>query len=211
MINGSMEDRSVDLLSISQGIKEDILGSLHSSIPGIINAFDPITQSAEVQVAIRRRVKYEDGVHEVSDPLLLNVPVCFLGGGATHLTFPIQKGDECLVFFSDRCIDAWYQSGGIQNQVMPRMHDLSDGFALVGFRSIPKAIPNFNSQKPSITGGLEVNGRDVMVSGNFQLGAIYTSTINVPPDALAGYFWEELTPATLFGVTNYAWSYKGIT
>lgn len=210
MINASMEDRSGDLLSIARGIKEDVMGSLHSSIPGIINSFDPVTQSAEVQVAIRRRVKHEDGVREVDDPLLMNVPVCFLGGGSTYLTFPVQKGDECIVFFADRCIDAWYQSSGVQNQVMPRMHDLSDGFALVGFRSIPKAIPNFNTEKPSVTGGFVVDGRDVSVQDCFRIGYVYISTINTPPDALPGHIWEALTPETVFGTMTYAWSYKEI-
>ena len=36
---------------------------------------------------------------------------------------------------ADRCIDAWMQSGGVQNPMTGRRHDLSDGFALVGFRS----------------------------------------------------------------------------
>ena len=49
------------------------------------------------------------------------------------------------------------------------MHDLSDGFALRSGSFNSKAIPNFNSQKPSITGGLEVNGRDVMVKWKFPI------------------------------------------
>ena len=32
------------------------------------------------------------------------------------------------LFLLDMCIDAWWQSGGIQNQVERRRHDLSDVF-----------------------------------------------------------------------------------
>ena len=42
--------------------------------------------------------------------------------------------------FASRCIDAWWQSGGYNNKPLEfRMHDLSDGFAIPGPRSLPKA------------------------------------------------------------------------
>lgn len=68
-------------------------------------------------------------------PILPDVPVVFPGGGGFALTFPVAAGDECLVVFASRCIDAWWQSGGVGEPMEPRMHDLSDGFALVGVRS----------------------------------------------------------------------------
>ena len=42
--------------------------------------------------------------------------------------------------FASRCIDAWWQSGGVGEPMEPRMHDLSDGFALVGVRSQPHRL-----------------------------------------------------------------------
>ena len=56
------------------------------------------------------------------------------------MTFPIAEGDECLVVFGARCIDAWWQLGGVQGQAELRMHDLSDGFVLAGVRSQPRAF-----------------------------------------------------------------------
>ena len=47
-------------------------------------------------------------------------------------TYKVKPGDECLVVFASRCIDAWWQSGGIQSPAEARMHDLSDGFAIPG-------------------------------------------------------------------------------
>lgn len=200
MRGGSMEDRAGDLMGIAQGIKDDVMASMHSSMPGIIHSFNAEYQTAEVQVAIRRRVKHADGVREERDPLLLDVPVCFLGGGGHSLTFPVQKGDECIVFFADRCIDAWYQSGGVQNQVMPRMHDLSDGFALVGVRSKPNTINDFNEVKPNFAGGLMVDGDSV---SGFSVGSVYLSAISALPSHEGT--WVALTPQTLFGKTIYAW------
>jgi phage baseplate assembly protein gpV len=66
--------------------------------------------------------------------------VFFPGGGGLTLTFPIKPGDECLVIFASRCIDAWWQQGGIKGQAELRMHDLSDGFIFAGVRSQPRAF-----------------------------------------------------------------------
>lgn len=53
-------------------------------------------------------------------PILPDVPVVFPGGGGFALTFPVAAGDECLVVFASRCIDAWWQSGGVGEPMEPR-------------------------------------------------------------------------------------------
>jgi hypothetical protein len=65
----------------------------------------------------------------------VDVPVIFPRGGGCTLTFPVKAGDECLLIFADRCIDFWWQNGGVQKPVDLRMHDLSDAFAIVGPQS----------------------------------------------------------------------------
>lgn len=121
------------------------LGSLQSKLwtamPGIIQSFDAAAMTCVVQPAIQALVRDESGALTTANlPLLLDCPVQFPAGGGCTLTFPVATGDECLVVFASRCIDAWWQSGGIQAQAELRMHDLSDGFALLGFRSQPRVI-----------------------------------------------------------------------
>lgn len=94
----------------------------------------------------------------------------------------IAKAKEALVFFADHCIDAWYQSGGVQNQLMPRMHDISDGFALVGFRSKPNALKNFNIEKPNFVGGVMVDGKNVE-GGDVAWEDITNKPTNFPPSS----------------------------
>ena len=48
--------------------------------------------------------------------------------------FEVNPGDACLVIFADRDIDAWFESGEAEVPPSGRMHNLSDGFAFVGFR-----------------------------------------------------------------------------
>lgn len=82
----------------------------------------------------------DGSTQSVNLPMLLDCPVGWQGGGGVTLTFPINPGDECLVVFASRCIDAWWALGGIQEQAELRMHDLSDGFAFVGVRSKPRSF-----------------------------------------------------------------------
>lgn len=105
-------------------------------MPGIIQSFNASAVTATVQIAIKGVVHTPDGKAQfVNMPPLVDVPVHFPRGGNCTLTFPVAQGDECLVVFAARCVDAWWQSGGVQPPMEPRIHDLSDGFAFVGFFS----------------------------------------------------------------------------
>ncbi|AOK32163.1 hypothetical protein WS67_21440 [Burkholderia singularis] len=115
-----------------------------TAMPGIIQSFESAADrppTCSVQPAIKAQVRGIDGsVTSVALPLLVDCPVQFPAGGNCTLTFPVAPGDECLIVFASRCIDAWWQSGGVQEQAELRMHDLSDGFVLLGFRSRPRAL-----------------------------------------------------------------------
>lgn len=115
--------------------------TIWTALPGIIESFDAAKMTCVVQPAIQGRNTTKDGVASfVNMPLLLDCPVVFPGGGGVTLTFPVKKGDEALVVLASRCIDGWWQLGGVQPQLEARMHDLSDGFALVGVRSQPRKL-----------------------------------------------------------------------
>lgn len=123
------------------------LSCLWTALPGIVQSFDPVAMTCQVQPAIQGKVRAEDGtITLVNMPMLLDCPVVFPHGGGCSMTFPIKPGDECLVVFSSRAIDLWWQSGGVQPPVEMRMHDLSDGFVLVGAYSQTKVLPNVSTQ-----------------------------------------------------------------
>lgn len=134
---------------------KNINNNLRVAVPGIITAFDPQRQTATVQPAIRERLRSPEGaISNVSLPLLPDVPVVFPRAGGFALTFPVKAGDECLVVFADMCIDAWWQNGGVQNQVDKRRHDLSDAFCILGPSSVPQALANIS------TTGVELRNAD---------------------------------------------------
>ena len=117
------------------------LTEVWTALPGTVESFDPVAMTVTVQLGTKDSIRNEDGTVSTSPfPLLTDCPVVWQGGGGVTATFPIAAGDECLVVFASRCIDAWWQSGGVQEQAEPRTHSLADGFALVGVRSRPRAL-----------------------------------------------------------------------
>ena len=114
---------------------------MHTAMPGIIQSFDPARMTCTVQPAIRSAIVAPNGRAEAADlPLLVDCPVVFPGGGGYILTYPLKAGDEALIVIAERCIDAWWQSGGVQAAAEYRLQDLSDGFVIPGPRSQPHVV-----------------------------------------------------------------------
>jgi hypothetical protein len=121
------------------------------AIPGIIDSFDPVKQTASVQPAITENIQVgEDDAKPTKLPLLTDVPVCFPRANGYCITLPITKGDECLLVFADMCIDGWWQSGEVQDQMETRRHDLSDAIAILGITSQPRKVEAYDPDKLQI-------------------------------------------------------------
>lgn len=114
---------------------------LWTAMPGIVQSVDAVKMTCSVQLTIQGR--YEDQIGDlkwVNIAPLQDVPIVFPSAGGFLITLPIAAGDEVLVVFASRCIDAWWQSGGYANKPLEfRMHDLSDGFCIPGPKSEPAA------------------------------------------------------------------------
>ncbi|WP_446030631.1 Gp138 family membrane-puncturing spike protein [Lelliottia amnigena] len=137
---------SGDLAETFHSEREATKNQIRVALPGIVQSFDPDSVTAVVQPAIRSVETDNDGKRITSNyPLLVDVPVVFPRGGGCTLTFPVKAGDECLVIFGDRCIDFWWQSGGVQEPVDDRMHDLSDAFCIVGPQSQAQKISGIST------------------------------------------------------------------
>lgn len=147
-----MGDKSPNLSTLASNIKHGIEGrikDLHTSLPGIVESFDTATQLARVQPAVKRIFITRDGDVEILTPydlpVLINVPVIFPRGGGFSLTFPVKKGDECLLTFCERSIDDWHRTGKSKKPSARRFHSLSDATAFVGLSSIPNKISSYSS------------------------------------------------------------------
>lgn len=162
-----------------------------TALPGVIVSFNAAACTAQVQPTIQGSTQNEQGDSAaVNLPVLPDVPVIFPRGGNFILSFPIKEGDEVLVVFASRCIDSWWQSGGVQQPAEDRMHDLSDGFAIPGPFSQATAISDISTEATQLrtldgqtfielsdtgvkmqTSGamLQVEGGNVSVMGNLSI------------------------------------------
>jgi hypothetical protein len=125
---------------------EGLARGLWTAVPGTIQSYNSAQMTATVQINIRDFWRQQNGDYTWETvPTLLDVPVAFPRGGGLLLTFPIAAGDECLIVFANRCIDGWWQSGGVQNEMEFRANFLSDGIAVMGLWSLPNVPPAISS------------------------------------------------------------------
>lgn len=163
-----------------------------TALPGIIESYDAERQTCTVQPAIKGKVEAPGGaISSVALPLLVDVPVMFPGGGGVVMTFPIAQGDECLVVFASRCIDAWWQSGGVQEALEARMHDLSDGFAIVGPRSQARKLADVSTSEAQVrneagTMVLSFNPETGRITATAPGGLHVVGTVTSTGDMVAG-------------------------
>lgn len=136
---------------------------------GRIEKFDPATGLADVK-PLQKETRDEDGQEDVvySMPVVPNVPVFCLGGGLFADTFPIVKGDECVMLCSDRSLDRWFDQGGEQDPIFLTRHSITDAIALVGLRSKPNTLAEWPTDRREIgkQGSLKIAVKD----GSVHLG-----------------------------------------
>ena len=110
------------------------LANLHTATIAKVVAVD--TKTVDVQPVINRTVDGES----IELPVFTKVPPVFLQGGSSYSAHPIAAGDYCLLIITERCFDRWYAGQDNRRPAEYRMHDYSDGLAIVGVNPLAAAI-----------------------------------------------------------------------
>lgn len=174
-----IQERWEDPYAVMQAALSRVQSRMWTSLPCEVVSVDADRQTVTVRPTVMGAKKLQDPntgtwswVPEQL-PDLPMVPIKYPSGGGWTLTFPIAPGDEGTVVFSSRCIDNWWQQGGVQPILASngagslRMHDLSDGFFELGGRS----QPNYLNPTPSATSvELRSDTGDSVVSFDSQNG-----------------------------------------
>ena len=165
----TVNERTAELADVMRELTDAIGSGVRVAMPGIINSWDKAAQTAKVQLAIREKVLKNGAEKDTEIPLLVDVPVVMPRAGDFMLAFAPKHGDEVLVIFADLCIDAWWQSGGVQNQDEVRRHDFSDAFAVFGTWSQKRkpSLPDNGVRLQTDGGGTYVS----VTSGHIELHA----------------------------------------
>lgn len=159
-------DASEDIRSAIESAMFDV----HVACPGIVESVDMNAKTVTVRPAIKAAVGKSDGSVESTElPLLVDVPIVFPSAGGFTLTFPIKKGDNCLVVFGDSCMDAWWQSGGVQEPVEFRQHDLSDSFAIFAPLNQTHEIPDISTENVQLRNDSGESFFEIDASGNITI------------------------------------------
>jgi hypothetical protein len=176
----------------------------------LVQSFDSDKQTVTVQLCIRERINLNGVLSWETLPLLVDVPVFMPRAGGFCITMPVSAGDECLVVFGDSCMDAWWQSGGIQNQMDKRRHDLSDGYALMGIWSQPKKLEDYSTNSIQIRNNAGTNKIELSSTGlTLQFGAT-TLVLNAAGITLNGAALS-LTGTSTVNITSPTITETGIT
>lgn len=133
-------------LDVLNALKESIFKNLRAICVGIVQDVHYAQQTLDV-IPTEQFVWYkDDSTKEVYDqPPMTNVPYMSLCGGTAGLTFPIAKGDECLLFVCDYDYNSWYLTGKNSIPEQRRRHDISDSIALVGLHNNTRLINPYSS------------------------------------------------------------------
>ena len=176
----------------------EALSNLHTAT--IAKVMSVQEKTISVQPVINRVV---DG-KSITLPQFTKVPPLFLQGGGSYTAHPIAVGDYCLLVLTERCFDRWYSGSDFQDPAEFRMHDYSDGIAIVGINpqagalTIPSVIQqtgdtnqdgNYTRQGSlvqigdmTITGNLHVDG-EITCTGDVVAGGISLRNHTHPGDS----------------------------
>ena len=143
---------SPDLNTVLENVKRDVSTAINCTQIGTIQSYDSGTQLATIKIALKQVVSIsDDGVKSIREyPMLIECPVFTLYGGADFISMPITSGDSCIIMFCDKQIDNWLNSGDGHAPNIDRVHDLSDGIALVGIKPLTDSISGIISDGISI-------------------------------------------------------------
>lgn len=141
------------LVDIIQRALTEALANTHTATVGRVVKVNEKT--VDIQPVINAVFNGAD----VKLPVFAEVPLVTLQGGSSYLHMPVAVGDYALVVFTERSFDRWYAG---TDEVRPpelRMHDYSDGFAIVGINPLDGAI--------TIPGVITMIG-DALMNGNHE-------------------------------------------
>lgn len=144
-------------------------------------------------------------------PEFIQVPVVTLQGGGSYHAFPVAVDDYALLFFTERCFDGWYNGQDFKAPLEYRMHDYSDGIALVGINPAASAltIPGVIQQTGDTNqdgdythqGDREQTG-DVVQTGDKTQTGLYTLNGNMIMNGQGGGGTANMTNVTINIITG---------
>ena len=220
--DGSSMNEKRQLIDVMNDAIEFALSNLHTATIAKVTGVQAKTIS--VQPVTNRVVNGQS----IRLPEFIEVPPVFMQGGGSYTAHPIAVGDYCLLVLTERCFDRWYDGVDFQSPAEFRMHDYSDGLAIVGVNpmagalTIPSVIQqtgdtnqdgNYTHQGNRTqtgnhtmtgdftqTGDMEITG-DFTLNGNMQVNGNITCTGTIAAGNFTGLAGGTMTSTTTIQTT----------
>lgn len=162
---------NANLFDIMDLVKTNVSSNLNCHNIGRIIEFDASNQTCTVQIM---QVKEFNGNYYDPAPIT-DVPLIIYGGGTGHITLPNPVGTYCLLFFMDRNIDTFLDTGEQYVPETTRMHDFTDCIAITTFKTLVNPIADYDELAVSILNSGEV---DDNTTGDSYI-KVYPNGINI--------------------------------
>ena len=160
---------------------ESALIDVHVALPGQVQSYNSITQTATIELQVKRVLP--KGVEFVTEdlPVLENVPVQFLRTNTFMVALPLAAGDYGLVVFNEMSIDQWRSKGDSTSPGDIGRHTLTGGVFQPGLMPVAETI------LPAALGGDDI-GTDLAVGviGGIQVRIKPTGTVEVVAGGVSG-------------------------
>ncbi len=136
---------------------------VHTALPGIVEKYDPTTQTADVRLAVKRALDSSSGNTEHEDiPVIPNVPVGWFASGGFAMQLPISVGDGVWLMFSEAAWGGFRSSGQASEPVDLSRFSLSYPVAIPICRPVTKTLTPLSANE----GALDVpTGKTFRVGG----------------------------------------------
>lgn len=106
---------------------------IHTSLPGKVVAYNPATNTADIQICVKAPFFDLDGGREYDEmPTLPSVPIIWPRGGGFVMTLPIGPGDFVWLMFSELALAEWRSTGQLSEPTDARRHSLGYPYAIPG-------------------------------------------------------------------------------
>lgn len=136
---------------------ESSLANLNCVKIGIVQEYYPETRTAKVYLVNKRSNGItDDGLQITSEYPPIYPRIMFIGTVDNSIDYKVQLGDEVLVFFCDRELESWWNTGEISQLNSFRTHHMTDCIAIAGLRSQPLTTPT-NSDLNITSSGMGIN------------------------------------------------------
>jgi len=175
------------------------------ALPGVVQTYDPTTQTCSVQPLVQDGVYDESGTRIAERlPVVASVPVCFPGSGAFSVTWPVKVGDTVLLVFSSSSIDRWLALGGEVDPIDDRRHHITDAIAIPGLRDLGHVLPSSAVDPSAMVISGTSGGTPSLIATQATLAAFNTALSSAIATMGASPYVVSLT-ALQTALTNISW------